>query len=93
MEKLYTSKTFLKMAGEEDANCILLTLPLCIRPWPKATETIKRAGICQSLGTITFVLFTKRQSQKGEGAWLNAPSKYARGISIFEVIFRINCKI
>ena len=36
MEKLYTSKTFLKMAGGKDAY------PLILRPWPQATETIKR---------------------------------------------------
>ena len=39
MEKLYTSKTFLKMAGGR------MDVPHpypWIRPWPLATETIKR---------------------------------------------------
>ena len=35
MKKLYTSKTFLKMAG---GGCI----PLILHPWPQATETIER---------------------------------------------------
>ena len=41
MEKLYTSKAFLKMAGGRMHSCIPLILPPWIRPWLQATETIK----------------------------------------------------
>ena len=50
MEKLYTSKTFLKMAGGR-MHTPHSTL------WPYATETIKRVWRIQSLSTISFVLF------------------------------------
>ena len=59
MEKLYTSKAFLKMASKKMHN-----------PYPtppgsnlghKLQKPSKESGIFQSLGTINFVLFTKRQ--------------------------------
>ena len=50
MEKLYTSKTFLKMAGERMHTLIL-------PPGHKLQKPLKESGIYQSLGTIGFVLF------------------------------------
>ena len=56
MEKLYTSKTFLKMAGERmhTPHPTPLDLPQAIKPQYKP---LKESGIFQSLGTISFVLF------------------------------------
>ena len=54
MENLYASKTFLKMVGRRMHTPHLTPW---IRPWPYATETIKKSGTFQSLGTIDFVLF------------------------------------
>ena len=41
-------------------------------PGHKLQKPSKESGIFQSLGTINFVLFSKKRSQKG-GAWPNAP--------------------
>ena len=46
---------------------MLLILPPVSAPGHKLQKPSKESGIFQSLGTINFVLFTKRQSQKGEG--------------------------
>ena len=73
MEKLYTSKTTLKMAGR---GCIPLILPPRSVPSHKLQKPSKEYGIFQLLGTINFVLFAKRQSQKG-GGMAQCPPKYA----------------
>ena len=45
-----------------------------IRPWPYATETIKR--VYSHLAPLGLFFFTKKRSQKGEH-WPNgSPSKY-----------------
>ena len=67
MEKLYTSKGFLKIGGR-----ILLILTSVSAPGHKLQKPSKEFGIFQSLGTVNFVVFTKRQSEKG-GPWPNAP--------------------
>ena len=70
MEKLYASKTFLKMAGGRMhiPHPTPLDSPLTI-----SYRTIKRIWhISVTFGTISIVLFTKRQSQKG-GVWHNGP--------------------
>ena len=53
MEKLYTSKIFLKMAG---GGCILLILSPRSAPGHKLQKPPKESGIFLSLGTISFVL-------------------------------------
>ena len=64
MEKLFMPKAFLKMAGERmhapHPTTLYLLLAISYRKHQKS-------DIFQSLSTITFVLFTKRQSQKGGG--------------------------
>ena len=43
-------------------------------PGHELQKPSKEYGIFQLLGIVNFVLFTKRQSQKGGGgAWCNAP--------------------
>ena len=64
MEKLYISKAFLKMASGR------LHAP---HPTHKLQKPSKESGIFQSLGTINFVLFTERQSQKGGGGGGHGP--------------------
>ena len=54
MEKLYTLKTLLKMAG---GGCIFLTYPPGSAPGHKLQKPSKESGIFWSLGTISFVLF------------------------------------
>ena len=54
MEKLCTSKTFLKMA---DGGCIPLMYHSGSAPGHKLQKPPKESGILQSLGTISFVLF------------------------------------
>ena len=57
MDKLYTSKSFLKMAGRKMHKCIpLILLPgsACGR---KLQKPSKESGIFWSLGIISFVLF------------------------------------
>ena len=45
-------------------------------PCHKPQKASKKSGLFQPLGSFSFVLFTKRQSQKG-GPWPNAlPPKY-----------------
>ena len=53
MEKLYTSKTCLKMAGRMHTPH---PTPL-IRPGHKLQKPLKEYGIFQSLGIIGFVIF------------------------------------
>ena len=62
MEKLYTSKTCLKMA---DGGCIPLILPPGSAPGHELQRPSKESGIFQSRGTINFVFFTERRSRKG----------------------------
>ena len=64
-KKTCASKTFLKMTSGRmhTPHPTLLDSPLAY-----ATETIKRVwriSLFQSLGTISFELFIKKQSQKG----------------------------
>ena len=67
MEKLYTSKTILKMSGGRMHRLSLVLLPYLSASGHKVQKPSKESGIFQSLGTINFVPFTKRQSQKGGG--------------------------
>ena len=46
---------------------MLLILPPVSAPGHKLQKPSKESGLFQSLGTFDFVLFTKRQSQKGRG--------------------------
>ena len=70
MEKLHTSKTFLKwlMGG-----CIPLILPPRSAPGHKLQKPSKESGIFQSLVTINFVLFYRTARSKEGGAWPNFP--------------------
>ena len=70
MEKLYTSKTTLKMAGR---GCIPLILPLDPSLALSYRNHQKSMAYFSYLAQLILFLFTKRQSQKGGGAWLNAP--------------------
>ena len=63
MEKLYTSKTILKMAGGRMHTSHSNSW---ISHWPYATETIKRVWHALVTSHHQFCsFFTKRQSQKG----------------------------
>ena len=78
MEKLYISKTFLKMTGGRMHTPHPTYLPVSASGH-KLQKPSKKFGIFQSLGTINFVLFTKRQSQRGEGREHGPPPKYVPG--------------
>ena len=56
MEKLYTSKAFLKMAGGK-MHAHSLCYPHGSAPGHMLQKLLKESGIFQSLGTINFVLF------------------------------------
>ena len=74
MEKLYTSKTFLEMAGGRmhTPHCTLLETPLAI----SCRNHQKSLAYFSHLAPLILFCFTKRQSQK-RGAWHNALLKYA----------------
>ena len=77
MEKLYTSKTFLKMTGGR-----MYTphpTPFGSAPGHKLQKPSKESGMFQSLGTISFVLFLLKARVKKRGHGTMAPSKYAPG--------------
>ena len=81
MEKLYTLKTFLKMAGGR-MYCIY---PLSYPPpgsvlGHKLQKPSKVSGIFQSLGTTNF--FCKWQSQRGQ-RWHNAPLNTLLDASVY----------
>ena len=59
-----TLKTFLKMAG---GGCIPFIPPPGSAPGHKLQEQSKECGIFQALGTISFVLFYKKENEKGGG--------------------------
>ena len=66
MEKLYTSKTFLKwLVGE--------CMPLILAPGHKLQKPSKESGIFQSLGTVNFVFVYQKAELKEVGARHNAP--------------------
>ena len=77
MEKLLTSKTFLKMAGGRMHTPH--PTPLDPPPGHKLQKPSKKSGIFQSLGTIIFVLFLLKSRVKrgGGGHGTMAPPKYA----------------
>ena len=71
MEKLYASKTFLKMAvGKMHISHLTpLDSPLTI----SYRNHQKNLAYFSHLAPLVSFLFTKRQSQKGGGAWHNGP--------------------
>ena len=77
MEKMYTTKTFLKMAGGRmhTPHSTLLDPPLAISYKNHPTSL----ACFSHLAPLILLFFTKRQSQKGRtgGAWHNAFPKYA----------------
>ena len=70
------SKAFLKMAGGR-MHAPHATPPVSA-PVHNLQKQSKESGIFRSLGTINFVLFTKRQNQRGGGAWLNRTQTHFR---------------
>ena len=70
MEKLYTSKTVLKMAGGKmyTPHPTPLDPPLAI----SYTNHQKSLAYFSHLASLILFFFTKKQSQKGE-TWPNAP--------------------
>ena len=76
MEKLYTSKAFLKMAGGRMHTPH--PTPGSV-PGRKLQKPSKESGILQSLGTVNFVLFYKKAQSKREdyGPMPPCPPKYA----------------
>ena len=69
MKKLYTSKTFLKMAG---GRCITLILPSLDTSLAISYTNHQKSLACFShLASLGLFFFTKRHSQKGKGAWHN----------------------
>ena len=69
MEKLYTSKTYLKMA---DGWMHALILPPRFAPGHKLQKPSKKSGIFQSLSTISFALFLLEGRVTGGGTRRNA---------------------
>ena len=65
MEKLYTSKTFLKMAGGRMHIVYSSLCPPVSAPGYKLQKPFKRAGIFQSLGTITLFFLLKGRVKRG----------------------------
>ena len=65
MEKLHTIKAFLEMAGRRMHTPHPTTLYSLSARGHKLQKPSKEFGIFQSLGTINFVIFTKKRSQKG----------------------------
>ena len=76
MEKLYTSKTCLKMAV---GGWISLILPPGSASGRKLRKLSKESGLFHNLAPLILFFFTERQSQRGGGASPNAPPKYAPG--------------
>ena len=75
MEKLYTFKTTLKMAGR---GCTPLILPPRSVPSHKLQKPSKEYGIFQLLGTINVVLvYIKGKVKRGGGGMAQCPPKYA----------------
>ena len=73
MEKLYTSTTFLKMAGGKmHSNAYPSSYSPVSAHGHKLRKPSKKSGIFQSLGTISFVPFYEKVESKG-GPWHNAP--------------------
>ena len=76
MEKLYTSKAFLKMADGRmhipHPTPLDPPLAICYRNHQMSLAYFS------DLAPLNLFYFTERQSQKGGGgAWPNGPSKYA----------------
>ena len=69
MKKLYrpTSKTFWKVAGGRMHTFHPIPSAPGSAPGHELQKPSKKYGIFQLLGIVNFVLFTKRQSQKGGG--------------------------
>ena len=78
MEKLFTSKTFLKMAGGKmhTPHLTLLDPPLSI----SYGNHQKSMAYFSHLAPLVLIFFTKKQSQKGR-AMAQCPPKYAPGRS------------
>ena len=75
MEKLYTSKTSLKMAGR---GCLPLILPPLDPSLAISYRNHQKSMAYFSyLAQLILFLFTKRQSQKGGGGKVQCPPKYA----------------
>ena len=74
MEKLYTSKTHLKMAGERMHTPHPTPLAIRYRNYQKSLVYFSHLT---SLILFFFNSVLKRPSQKGGGAWHNAPLKHA----------------
>ena len=71
MEKLYASNTILKMAGGRMhiPHPTFLDSPLTIN----YKNHQKNLTYFSHLAPLELFLFTKRQNQKGSGAWHNGP--------------------
>ena len=70
--KIVSMKNVFENAWWEDAYPS--SFPPWIRPWSYATETIKRVWyilVTWQLAPLVLFFFTKKQSQKGRGAWNN----------------------
>ena len=74
MEKLYPSKTFLKMTGERVHNSHPTPLAIRYRNYQKSLVYFSHLA---PLILFFFNFVFKRPSQRGGGAWHNAPLKYA----------------
>ena len=64
-EKIFSSKTVSENGWWEDAY--LSSYPPEPAPGHKLQKPSKESGIFQSLGTISFILVSERQSRKGGG--------------------------
>ena len=81
MEKLYTSKTFSKMAGGRRHTSHPTPLdPLLAISYKNHQKNLEYFSHLAPL----ILFFTKKQSQKGRGGgWHNAPPKYGPDITPF----------
>ena len=66
-EKLYASKTFLKMGGER------MLIPHLIPLDQLLAISLRNHTYFSHLAPLVLFFFTKRRSQKGRGAWHNVP--------------------
>ena len=86
MQKFYTSKTLMKMAGGRMYTPGPHPTPGSA-PCHELQKSSKESGIFQILGTISFVLFfTERESQKKGALWRIYQNK---AFAVFVILFTI----
>ena len=94
MEKLYTTKAFLKTAGGSMHIAYSSPCPPVSARGHKLQQPLKELTYFSHLALLLLFFLLKGRVKGGGGGMAQCLSpKYATDISIFGVIFRINCKI